>query len=126
MSAVTPPPLQEPTSKEKKYDRQLRLWAASGQAALEESHVLLINTGTGTTGIEALKNLILPGLFSRIDHCLDFKWKILNLKNLMIMYCIRHWSLHNSRCFTGHKVRLGCELFPGRRERRQIQSSRDL
>ena len=63
MPAVTPPPLQEPTSKEKKYDRQLRLWAASGQAALEESHVLLINTGTGVTGIEALKNLILPGVF---------------------------------------------------------------
>lgn len=70
MSAVTPPPLQEPTSKEKKYDRQLRLWAASGQAALEESHVLLINSGTGTTGIEALKNLILPGLFLTLSNIL--------------------------------------------------------
>ena len=61
MTVVTPPPLQGPSSKEKKYDRQLRLWAASGQAALEDSHVLLINTGTGVTGVEALKNLILPG-----------------------------------------------------------------
>lgn len=51
-----------PTAKEKKYDRQLRLWAASGQAALEEAHILLINSGSGVTGIEALKNLILPGI----------------------------------------------------------------
>ena len=59
---VVPPPLQHiPTSKEKKYDRQLRLWAASGQAALEDSHILLINSGPGVTGIETLKNLVLPG-----------------------------------------------------------------
>lgn len=58
-----PPPIQHvPTAKEKKYDRQLRLWAASGQAALEEAHILLINSGPGVTGIEALKNLILPGV----------------------------------------------------------------
>lgn len=58
-----PPPLQSlPTSKERKYDRQLRLWAASGQAALEQAHVLLINSGTGVAGIEALKNLVLPGI----------------------------------------------------------------
>lgn len=59
----TPPPLTTiPTSKEKKYDRQLRLWAASGQAALEDAHILLINSGPGVTGIEALKNLVLPGI----------------------------------------------------------------
>lgn len=59
----TPPPLHAgPTSKEKKYDRQLRLWAAAGQAALEEAHILLINSGPGVTGIETLKNLILPGV----------------------------------------------------------------
>ena len=58
-----PPPLQsQPTSKEKKYDRQLRLWAAAGQAALERAHVLLINAGTGVVGIETLKNLVLPGI----------------------------------------------------------------
>ena len=61
MADVTPPPLLGPSSKEKKYDRQLRLWAASGQAALEESHVLLVNSGCGAVGIEALKNLVLPG-----------------------------------------------------------------
>ncbi|GJN79292.1 hypothetical protein PLIIFM63780_002805 [Purpureocillium lilacinum] len=56
----TPPTLHGPSDKERKYDRQLRLWAASGQAALESSHVLLINSGGGTVGVEALKNLVLP------------------------------------------------------------------
>lgn len=50
-----------PTDKERKYDRQLRLWAASGQAALESANVLLVNTITGNSGIETLKNLVLPG-----------------------------------------------------------------
>lgn len=59
---MTPPPLQGPTAKEKKYDRQLRLWAASGQQALEDAHVLLLNSGPGVVGVEILKNLILPGV----------------------------------------------------------------
>lgn len=66
----TPPPLHDlPTAKEKKYDRQLRLWGASGQQALEETHILLVNNGSGVTGIEALKNLVLPGIgqFSILD-----------------------------------------------------------
>ncbi|CUM66154.1 uncharacterized protein PRCAT00003811001 [Priceomyces carsonii] len=45
--------------KETRYDRQLRLWASSGQANLEASHICLINATT--TGLEALKNLVLPG-----------------------------------------------------------------
>ena len=61
MAASIPQPLQGPTSKEKKYDRQLRLWAANGQAALEEANLLLINSGCGVVGVETLKNLILPG-----------------------------------------------------------------
>jgi len=56
-----PPILQGPTDKEKKYDRQLRLWAASGQAALESANILLLNSGAGTVGVETLKNLVLPG-----------------------------------------------------------------
>ncbi|KAI9872847.1 MAG: hypothetical protein M1830_001127 [Pleopsidium flavum] len=60
-TSVTPPPLQGPSSKEKRYDRQLRLWAASGQQALEDAHVLLVNSGPGVVGVEALKNLVLPG-----------------------------------------------------------------
>jgi hypothetical protein len=58
----TPPILLHgPSDKEKKYDRQLRLWAASGQQALEDAHILLINSGSGTVGVETLKNLVLPG-----------------------------------------------------------------
>ena len=56
-----PPILHGPSDKEKKYDRQLRLWAASGQQALEDAHLLLLNSGAGTVGVEALKNLVLPG-----------------------------------------------------------------
>lgn len=51
-----------PTDKEKKYDRQLRLWGANGQQALEDAHILLLNTGSGTVGVETLKNLVLPAL----------------------------------------------------------------
>ena len=60
----TPPVLQAqgPSEKERKYDRQLRLWAASGQAALESANLLLVNSGAGTVGVETLKNLVLPGM----------------------------------------------------------------
>lgn len=57
----TPPILHGPSDKEKKYDRQLRLWAANGQAALEDAHILLLNSGSGAVGVETLKNLVLPG-----------------------------------------------------------------
>lgn len=57
----TPPSLTGPTEKERKYDRQLRLWAASGQQALEDAKILLVNSGSGVVGIETLKNLVLPG-----------------------------------------------------------------
>lgn len=65
--ALTPPPIQAPTAKEKKYDRQLRLWAAAGQKALEESHVLLVvgnenGSNSSVAGAETLKNLVLPGI----------------------------------------------------------------
>ncbi|KAJ4403246.1 hypothetical protein N0V91_006649 [Didymella pomorum] len=60
--ADLPPPVQGPTAKEKKYDRQLRLWGATGQLALENSHILLINNGAGAVGTETLKNLVLPGV----------------------------------------------------------------
>lgn len=79
MAASFPATLTGPTSKERKYDRQLRLWAASGQQALEDSRVLLVNsdgplgsnnTGApGVIGVEALKNLVLPGIggFTIVD-----------------------------------------------------------
>jgi len=61
IASQTPPILRGPSDKEKKYDRQLRLWAASGQQALEDAHILLVNSGAGTVGVETLKNLVLPG-----------------------------------------------------------------
>lgn len=68
-ATTTPPPIQAPTSKERKYDRQLRLWAAKGQQALEESHVLLVisdnrdgSSGSSVAGVETLKNLVLPSI----------------------------------------------------------------
>ncbi|OJJ77476.1 hypothetical protein ASPBRDRAFT_112110 [Aspergillus brasiliensis CBS 101740] len=82
MAEAFPSALVGPSSKERKYDRQLRLWAASGQQALEESRVLLVNsdeawgkhnTGvTGVVGVETLKNLVLPGIggFTIVDPAL--------------------------------------------------------
>ncbi|KAL4882619.1 hypothetical protein BJY04DRAFT_186530 [Aspergillus karnatakaensis] len=79
MTSGFPSALVGPSSKERKYDRQLRLWAASGQQALEESRVLLVNsdgpwgnksTGvSGVVGVETLKNLVLPGIggFTIVD-----------------------------------------------------------
>ncbi|RDW69653.1 NEDD8-activating enzyme E1 regulatory subunit [Coleophoma cylindrospora] len=58
----TPPILKGPSDKEKKYDRQLRLWGGQGQQALENAHILLVNSGSGVVGIETLKNLVLPGI----------------------------------------------------------------
>ena len=54
--------------KSAKYDRQLRLWASTGQSNLENSHICLINATS--TGSEILKNLILPGIgqFTIIDE----------------------------------------------------------
>lgn len=69
--ATTPLPIQGPTAKEKKYDRQLRLWAVAGQQALEEANILLVNSdGPSVAGIETLKNLILPGVgsFTILDN----------------------------------------------------------
>ncbi|KAF0685585.1 Aste57867_22553 [Aphanomyces stellatus] len=45
-----------------KYDRQLRLWGASGQQKLMSTKLLLFNAGP--TGSEILKNLVLPGVGS--------------------------------------------------------------
>ena len=57
-----------PDTKTRRYDRQLRLWAASGQAALEQSRILLLSASATSTSI--LKNLVLPGIghFTILDH----------------------------------------------------------
>lgn len=79
MTDAFPIALVGPSSKERKYDRQLRLWAASGQQALEQSRVLLVNSDGpidggntpigGVAGVETLKNLVLPGVggFTIVD-----------------------------------------------------------
>ena len=91
--SVTPPPLQGPTAKEKKYDRQLRLWAASGQKALEEAHVLLLSNGAGVVGIETLKNLVLPGVgnFTIVDK------EIVEEEDLGVNFFLAEESLGRSR-----------------------------
>lgn len=46
----------------KKYDRQLRIWGAHGQTALETARVCVL--GSACTATEALKNLVLGGIAS--------------------------------------------------------------
>ncbi|KAK5117354.1 hypothetical protein LTR62_005971 [Meristemomyces frigidus] len=102
-----PPPLQHlPTAKQKKYDRQLRLWGATGQMALEESHVLLINNGPGVTGVETLKNLVLPGLgdFTILDTA------IVSEADLGVNFFLEDASLGKFRA--EETVRLLMELNP--------------
>ncbi|KAK4057494.1 hypothetical protein OIO90_001563 [Microbotryomycetes sp. JL221] len=66
-SAVPSLTSNRPDAHTQRYDRQLRLWASSGQNALEQAHVLVIN-GSATAS-STLKNLVLPGIgqFTIID-----------------------------------------------------------
>ncbi|KAI1163685.1 hypothetical protein F5B18DRAFT_651438 [Nemania serpens] len=102
----TPPVLRGPTEKEKKYDRQLRLWAASGQAALESANILLVNSGAGTVGVEALKNLVLPGIgrFVIVDDA------IVNEADLGVNFFLNEGCLGKSRSESCTKLLL--ELNP--------------
>lgn len=56
-----------PIDKNIKYDRQIRLWANTGQDRLESSSVCII--GASATGSEVIKNLVLPGIgeFTLVD-----------------------------------------------------------
>ncbi len=96
---ITPPPLQGPTAKERKYDRQLRLWAANGQKALEEANVLLLNSGAGVVGFESLKNLILPGVgnFTIVDE------NTVTEVDLGVNFFLAETSLGRSRAEEGAK-----------------------
>ncbi|KAL4455130.1 hypothetical protein ABPG74_006512 [Tetrahymena malaccensis] len=55
-------------SSKDKYDRQLRLWGPQGQRKLANSKILLL--GAAPAGVEALKNLVLPGCghITIVDH----------------------------------------------------------
>ncbi|KAL4921429.1 hypothetical protein BDW62DRAFT_174671 [Aspergillus aurantiobrunneus] len=103
MTSDFPHALAGPSSKERKYDRQLRLWAASGQQALEESRVLLVNsdgpwgsksTGvSGVVGVETLKNLVLPGIggFTIVDPA------VVTEPDLGVNFFLEHDSLGKPR-----------------------------
>jgi amyloid beta precursor protein binding protein 1 len=56
-----------PSQHSQRYDRQLRLWASSGQASLESAKILVL--GASHLGACVLKNLILPGIgsFTLVD-----------------------------------------------------------
>lgn len=82
-----------PTAKERKYDRQLRLWAAAGQQALEESHILLLNGGSGVVGIETLKNLVLPG----VGHFTIVDGNVVEEEDLGVNFFLDESSLGKSR-----------------------------
>ncbi|BGP43074.1 hypothetical protein JCM10449v2_007089 [Rhodotorula kratochvilovae] len=57
----------QPDAHTQRFDRQLRLWAKSGQEALEHAHVLVVNGNA--TASSTLKNLVLPnvGQFTVLD-----------------------------------------------------------
>ncbi|SNX83716.1 related to auxin-resistance protein [Melanopsichium pennsylvanicum] len=59
-----------PSAHSQRYDRQLRLWASSGQSWLEKSRILVI--GASALSAQILKNLVLPGIgsFVMLDDAL--------------------------------------------------------
>ncbi|KAJ2547983.1 NEDD8-activating enzyme E1 regulatory subunit, partial [Coemansia sp. RSA 1933] len=52
--------MRSDTDKTQLYDRQLRLWQKTGQAALESASVCVL--GSSALASESLKNLVLPGI----------------------------------------------------------------
>ncbi|MCO5596227.1 hypothetical protein L7F22_050287 [Adiantum nelumboides] len=56
-----------PSAHTQRYDRQLRLWASSGQSSLESANVAIL--GAGYLSACVIKNLVLPGMgkFTLID-----------------------------------------------------------
>lgn len=82
--------------KSKKYDRQIRIWGAHGQAALESAKICLLNCGP--TGSETLKNLVLG-----IDKLLQPFRKHSEVDcPLEPLYCARwHCRLHHRRRLQG-------------------------
>lgn len=52
----------------KRYDRQIRIWGAHGQALLQSARICMLGAGPAAT--ETLKNLVLGGIasFTIVDH----------------------------------------------------------
>uniref|UniRef100_U5EXE7 NEDD8-activating enzyme E1 regulatory subunit n=1 Tax=Corethrella appendiculata TaxID=1370023 RepID=U5EXE7_9DIPT len=62
------PKSPELSEKNRKYDRQIRLWGEHGQTLLENAQICLINASA--LGTEILKGIVLPGIggFTIIDN----------------------------------------------------------
>ena len=90
-SSTTPSSSVRPDAHTQKYDRQLRLWASSGQTALETSNVLII--GSNSTSTSSLKNLVLPGIgkFTILDD------QVVEEKDLGTNFFLSKDSLGKSR-----------------------------
>lgn len=97
-----------PSERERRYDRQLRMWGDHGQRDLERAHVCLIGaTSAGEeidfqfslseslvlAGCETLKNLILPGIgaFTIID------WRPVSCDDVGVNYFLREDDLGKNR-----------------------------
>lgn len=92
---------------------------ATGQVALEETHILLINSTPGVTGIETLKNLVLPGIgeFTILDS------GIVEEADLGVNFFLENSSLGKYRA--EETVRLLKELNPDVKGNAITEVSRD-
>jgi molybdopterin/thiamine biosynthesis adenylyltransferase len=91
------------SAKNKRYDRQLRIWGAHGQAQLEGAKICLLHCGP--TGSETLKDLVLAGIgsFTIVDGSKVLPHDVGN------NYLVQASSLGESKA----KVGLGSQLASG-------------
>lgn len=96
------PSSARPDAHTQKYDRQLRLWASSGQTALEASNLLVV--GSNSTATSTLKNLVLPGIgqFTILDD------QVVGPRDLGTNFFLSSESLGQPRA--QEAVRYLCEL----------------
>lgn len=101
-STTTIIPQGQPDGKTRRYDRQLRLWAAAGQNALESARVLVI--GSTATSSSIMKNLVLPGIghFTIMDH------RLVSPEDVGNNFFLEYSSIGKPRA--EEAVRLLCEL----------------
>ncbi|GAA5948295.1 hypothetical protein JCM3765_001356 [Sporobolomyces pararoseus] len=91
LSSSTTSTSVRPDAHTQKYDRQLRLWASSGQTLLETCKILVINSNSTSSSI--LKNLVLPGIgqFTILDD------QLVTEKDLGTNFFLNKESLGKSR-----------------------------
>jgi amyloid beta precursor protein binding protein 1 len=102
LSSVSPD--RRPSAHAQRYDRQLRLWASSGQRSLESAHLLCVGS-TALAG-QILKNLVLPGV-GRVTVVDDAPVTEADLGN---NFFLEEESLGRSR--VREMTRFVCELNP--------------